>query len=67
MSLAIGLASVALSVVLGVGLGLLSGYTGGRLDAFIMRVCDVMLSFPGDPDGAADRWRRARGAAARRA
>ncbi len=46
VSLAIGLASVALSVVLGVGLGLLSGYVGGRLDAFIMRVCDVMLSFP---------------------
>ncbi len=46
ISLLIGIASVALSVVLGVGLGLLSGYVGGRLDAFIMRVCDVMLSFP---------------------
>src|SRR5690606_28611885 len=28
------------------GLGLLSGYVGGRLDAFIMRVADVQLSFP---------------------
>ncbi|MGZ8255742.1 MAG: ABC transporter permease [Burkholderiaceae bacterium] len=46
ISLAIGAASVVLSVVLGVGLGLLSGYVGGRVDAFIMRVCDVMLSFP---------------------
>jgi peptide/nickel transport system permease protein len=46
VSLLIGLAAVALSVILGVGLGLLSGYVGGRLDAFIMRVCDVMLSFP---------------------
>ena len=46
ISLAVGLAAVALSVVLGVGLGLLSGFVGGRLDAFIMRVCDVMLSFP---------------------
>ncbi|MCU0768060.1 MAG: ABC transporter permease [Burkholderiaceae bacterium] len=46
ISLLIGVASVALSVVMGVGLGLLSGYVGGRLDAFIMRVCDVMLSFP---------------------
>jgi peptide/nickel transport system permease protein len=46
ISLAIGLASVVLSVILGVGLGLLSGYVGGRLDAFIMRICDVMLSFP---------------------
>jgi peptide/nickel transport system permease protein len=46
ISLAIGVASVILSVILGVGLGLLSGYVGGRVDAFIMRVCDVMLSFP---------------------
>ncbi len=46
VSLAIGVASVILSIVLGVGLGLLSGYIGGRVDAFIMRVCDVMLSFP---------------------
>ena len=46
ISLAIGAASVVLSVVLGVGLGLLSGYVGGRVDAFIMRICDVMLSFP---------------------
>jgi peptide/nickel transport system permease protein len=46
ISLLIGIASVVLSVVMGVGLGLLSGYVGGRMDAFIMRVCDVMLSFP---------------------
>ena len=46
ISLFVGLAAVAVSVVLGVGLGLLSGFVGGRIDAFIMRVCDVMLSFP---------------------
>lgn len=46
ISLFVGLASVALSLVLGVGLGLLAGFVGGRVDAFIMRVCDVMLSFP---------------------
>jgi len=46
ISLYVGLAAVALSVLLGVGLGLLSGFVGGRIDAFIMRVCDVMLSFP---------------------
>jgi peptide/nickel transport system permease protein len=46
ISLLIGIASVVLSVILGVGLGLLSGYVGGRVDAFIMRICDVMLSFP---------------------
>jgi peptide/nickel transport system permease protein len=37
---------VLLSVVVGVGLGLLSGFAGGKTDALIMRVCDVMLSFP---------------------
>ena len=46
ISLLIGGASVAASVLLGVSLGLLAGYAGGRIDAFIMRVCDVMLSFP---------------------
>jgi peptide/nickel transport system permease protein len=46
ISLFVGLASVVVSVVIGVGLGLLSGFVGGRVDAFIMRVCDVMLSFP---------------------
>ncbi len=46
ISLLIGGASVLVSVMLGVSLGLLSGYAGGRVDAFIMRVCDVMLSFP---------------------
>jgi peptide/nickel transport system permease protein len=46
ISLMVGLASVVLSAVVGVSLGLLAGFVGGRLDAFIMRVCDVMLSFP---------------------
>ncbi|PPE66672.1 ABC transporter permease [Caldimonas caldifontis] len=46
ISLFVGLASVVLSVVVGVSLGLLSGFVGGKVDAFIMRVCDVMLSFP---------------------
>ncbi len=46
ISLLVGLASVLLSLVFGVGLGLLAGFVGGRTDAFIMRVCDVMLSFP---------------------
>jgi peptide/nickel transport system permease protein len=46
ISLFVGGASVVLSLLIGVTLGLLSGYVGGRVDAFIMRVCDVMLSFP---------------------
>ncbi|HTR58758.1 MAG TPA: ABC transporter permease [Casimicrobiaceae bacterium] len=46
ISLLVGLAAVALSVLIGVSLGLASGYAGGRLDAFIMRAADVQLSFP---------------------
>lgn len=46
ISLVVGLASVAGSVLIGVSLGLLAGYAGGRTDALIMRICDVMLSFP---------------------
>ncbi len=46
ISLFVGLASVLVSLVVGVGLGLLSGFAGGKIDTFIMRVCDVMLSFP---------------------
>lgn len=46
VSLIIGLASVMLAMIIGIGLGLLSGYAGGKIDAFIMRVADVQLSFP---------------------
>ena len=46
ISLLVGLASVLLSLVIGVGLGLLAGFVGGRVDSIIMRICDVMLSFP---------------------
>ncbi|WP_269900938.1 ABC transporter permease [Paenalcaligenes faecalis] len=46
ISLLIGIASVALAMVVGIILGLIAGYAGGRIDAFIMRVADVQLSFP---------------------
>ncbi len=46
ISLFVGVVSVAVSVLVGVALGLLSGFMGGKTDAFIMRICDVMLSFP---------------------
>jgi peptide/nickel transport system permease protein len=46
ISLAVGIASVALAVAIGVALGLVAGYAGGRVDALIMRVADVQLSFP---------------------
>lgn len=46
ISLLVGLASVLLSACLGVSLGLLSGFVGGAVDSLMMRICDVMLSFP---------------------
>ena len=46
ISLMVGVASVIVSMLIGVALGLIAGYAGGKTDALIMRVCDVMLSFP---------------------
>jgi peptide/nickel transport system permease protein len=46
ISLIVGIASVVFALILGVSIGLISGYVGGRLDAFLMRVADVQLSFP---------------------
>lgn len=46
ISLTVGFLSVLFSMVLGVTLGLISGYFGGRIDSIIMRVADVQLSFP---------------------
>jgi peptide/nickel transport system permease protein len=46
ISLLVGLASVALAVLVGVSLGLLAGYVGGAMDAIAMRIADVQLSFP---------------------
>jgi len=45
-SLMIGLCSVLLAVAIGLSLGLWAGYAGGRVDAAIMRVADVQLTFP---------------------
>jgi len=47
LSLWIGFASVILSVVTGVPLGLISGYSGGLIDNLIMRIMDLILAFPG--------------------
>lgn len=46
ISLFVGFASVAFSMVLGITIGLVSGYVGGRFDSFMMRVADIQLSFP---------------------
>jgi peptide/nickel transport system permease protein len=46
ISIAVGVAAVMLSVVIGVTLGLIAGWFGGWIDAAIMRLGDVQLSFP---------------------
>lgn len=47
LSIMVGLAAVCLGMVLGVGLGVISGYVGGATDAIIMRIADVQLTIPG--------------------
>ncbi|MBO0333811.1 ABC transporter permease [Sneathiella sp. CAU 1612] len=46
ISLMVGFFSVIFSMVVGIALGLISGYAGGRTDAIIMRIADIQLSFP---------------------
>jgi peptide/nickel transport system permease protein len=45
-SLFMGLAATAISLLLGVPLGLVSGFHGGRVDELVMRVMDIVMSFP---------------------
>ena len=47
ISLAVGAAAVAISLVLGAGVGLAAGYAGGWIDEALARVIDVLLAFPG--------------------
>ncbi len=46
ISLVVGFAAVGVSMLIGVTLGLLSGFLGGRVDATIMALVDIMLAFP---------------------
>jgi peptide/nickel transport system permease protein len=46
LSLVIGIASTLLAMLLGSVIGILAGWYGGRLDAFMMQVMDVLLAFP---------------------
>jgi peptide/nickel transport system permease protein len=46
LSLAVGFAAVLFSGILGVMLGLISGSAGGAIDALIMRVAEIQLTFP---------------------
>ena len=46
ISLVVGIAAVGISLLIGVTLGLLSGFLGDRVDATIMALVDIMLAFP---------------------
>lgn len=46
VSLAVGFISVVFASVIGVTLGLISGYYGGWVDMLVMRIVDIVLSFP---------------------
>ena len=46
VSMLVGAASVLLSVAIGVPLGLVAGFRGGAIDAVVMRIADVQLTFP---------------------
>ena len=46
ISVAVGLASTTIALLIGLVLGLPAGYFGGRIDSLIMRVADLQLSFP---------------------
>jgi peptide/nickel transport system permease protein len=46
-SLSVSLFAIAITAIIGTFLGILAGYLGGKWDAFIMRVCDTAMSFPG--------------------
>ena len=46
ISLAVGLLATLVSLVIGVSYGMFSGYTGGRIDAWMMRAVDVLYALP---------------------
>lgn len=47
LSLLVGFFSVTIAASIGIPLGMIGGYFGGRIDALLMRLTDVMLAFPG--------------------
>jgi peptide/nickel transport system permease protein len=46
ISVGIGIASTMVAAIIGVSLGLVAGYAGGRVESLIMRIADIQLSFP---------------------
>ncbi|MRB24875.1 ABC transporter permease subunit, partial [Bacillus thuringiensis] len=46
VSLAVGFLAMVVSVTIGTAVGTISGYFGGKLDNFLMRVVEVLMSIP---------------------
>ena len=46
ISVGIGIASTVVAALIGISLGLVAGYAGGRIESLIMRIADIQLSFP---------------------
>lgn len=46
ISMLVGIVPTVISMVVGAALGIVAGYLGGKVDAVIMRIADVMLAFP---------------------
>jgi peptide/nickel transport system permease protein len=46
IALVVGLSAVLISGVLGMAIGLVAGYFGGKVDDFFMRLADIQLAFP---------------------
>ena len=47
ISLRVGFSVVLIASMIGVLLGAMAGYFGGKIDTLIMRICDILLAFPG--------------------
>ncbi len=46
ISLTVGFAAVSIAALVGITLGIVSGYYGGKVDNFIMRIADIFLAYP---------------------
>jgi len=47
VSLRVGFSVVVIASFIGISLGAISGYFGGAADVIVMRLCDILLAFPG--------------------
>lgn len=47
ISLRVGFSVVLIAAAIGIALGAVAGYFGGKVDTIIMRICDMLLAFPG--------------------